>query len=142
VRAGLAALPAACRIILVHDAARPFVAGETVDAVIDLAAAGVGVVPAVPVSDTLKQADAAGVGILATVPREALWRAQTPQGFPREMLEAAYGRWAGNGAGEPTDDAAVVQAAGFPVRLVRDETTNIKVTTPEDFALADALARR
>ena len=142
VRAGLDALPAGCRIVLVHDAARPFVTRETVDAVIAAATQGVGVVPAVPVSDTLKQADGAGISIVATVPREALWRAQTPQGFPRHMLETAYGRWAGNGVGEATDDATVVQAAGFPVRLVRDETTNIKVTTPADFTLADALARQ
>jgi 2-C-methyl-D-erythritol 4-phosphate cytidylyltransferase len=128
--------------VLVHDAARPFVDGGVVDAVIATAAEGTGAVPAVPVTDTLKQADAAGVEIVATVPRTSLWRAQTPQGFPRAMLETAYARWAQGGTTEATDDAAVVQAGGFPVRLVPDGTTNLKVTTPEDFLLAEALARR
>lgn len=140
VRAALAALDAACHIVLVHDAARPFVAVETVDAVIAAATQGVAAVPAVPVTDTLKQVDD-GLRVTQTVGRAGLWRAQTPQGFPRVMLEEAYRR-----AGEPglraTDDAALAEAAGFPVAVVPDRPTNIKITTGDDFALAEALASR
>jgi 2-C-methyl-D-erythritol 4-phosphate cytidylyltransferase len=76
--------------------------------------------------------------IIGTVPRERLWRAQTPQGFPREMLEQAYNRL---GNSTPTDDATLCEAAGFPVEVVLDGPENLKVTTPEDFRIAEALAR-
>ena len=78
------------QIVLVHDAARPFVSRETIDAVIACARSGVGAVAAVPMSDTIKQIGQ-GARIARTVARDTLWRAQTPQGFPRPMLEAAYG---------------------------------------------------
>jgi 2-C-methyl-D-erythritol 4-phosphate cytidylyltransferase len=72
-----------------------------------------------------------------------LWRAQTPQGFPRYALEEAYVAWQSSGHTlDATDDAALVEAAGFHVELVPDRTTNMKVTTPEDFWLAEALAAR
>lgn len=136
VRAGLAALPPELAVILVHDAARPFVSRQTIDAVLARARAGVGAVAALPVSDTLKEVD--DQRIVATVPRERLWRAQTPQGFPRAMLEGAYARL---GANVPTDDAALCEAAGFPVEVVLDGPENLKVTTAEDFRIAEALAR-
>lgn len=136
VRAGLAALPPGLAVILVHDAARPFVSRQTIDAVLARARAGVGAVAALPVSDTLKEVDEQRV--LRTVPRERLWRAQTPQGFPREMLERAYARL---GANAPTDDAALCEAAGFPVEVVLDGPENLKVTTADDFRIAEALAR-
>ena len=94
VAAGLHALrPSA--VVLVHDAARPFVLRGTIDAVIARARAGVAAVAALPVSDTVKEVtEEAGGGrrIARTVPRERLWRAQTPQGFPREMLEQVYAK--------------------------------------------------
>jgi len=136
VRAGLAALPADVSVILVHDAARPFVSRQTIDAVLGRARAGVGAVAALPVGDTLKEVDE--LRIVGTVPRERLWRAQTPQGFPREMLEQAYARL---GTATPTDDAALCEAAGFPVEVVLDGPENLKVTTLEDFRIAEALAR-
>lgn len=137
VRAGLAALPAPVTTILVHDAARPFVAHETIDAVIARARQGVGAVAAVPLGDTLKQVGADG-RIVATVPREGLWRAQTPQGFPRAMLTAAYA-----GADQSaTDDAALCERAGFPVEVVPDRSGNIKITEGDDFRLAEAVADR
>jgi 2-C-methyl-D-erythritol 4-phosphate cytidylyltransferase len=136
VRAGLAALPPDARVVLVHDAARPFVSRQTIDAVLARARAGVGAVAALPVSDTLKDVD--DTRIVGTVPRERLWRAQTPQGFPRDMLEHAYARL---GAGAPTDDAALCEAAGFPVEVVLDGPENLKVTTADDFRIAEALAR-
>lgn len=136
VRAGLAALPGDVRVVLVHDAARPFVSRGTIDAVLARARAGVGAVAALPVGDTLKEVE--DVRIVGTVPRDRLWRAQTPQGFPRHMLEAAYARLTDRA---PTDDAALCEAAGFPVEVVLDGPENLKVTTADDFRIAEALAR-
>jgi 2-C-methyl-D-erythritol 4-phosphate cytidylyltransferase len=140
VAAGLAGLRPECGIVLVHDAARPFVDRTVIDAVIAVARGGEGAVPGVPVRDTLKEVsstDSARVG--RTLPREGLWRAQTPQAFPRAMLLRAYARAAGEGH-RATDDAALVEAGGEPVRLVPDSPHNIKITTPEDAALAELLA--
>lgn len=140
VRAGLAALRAECRIVLVHDAARPFVDRAVTDAVIELARAGEGAVPAVPLSDTIKEASAQDSTLIRrTRPRSRLWRAQTPQGFPRPVLEKAHARAARDGH-RATDDAALVEALGVPVRLVLDSCRNLKVTTREDLALAELLA--
>jgi 2-C-methyl-D-erythritol 4-phosphate cytidylyltransferase len=136
VRAALRMLDPACTIVLVHDAARPFVSQAEIDAVIEAAERGSGALAAIPVSDTLKRV--AGDGFATTVPRDGLWRALTPQGFPRRLLEEAYAR-AGDEL-EATDDAALVEALGAPVVLVEGRTTNIKVTSPDDFLLAEALA--
>ncbi|HET7789408.1 MAG TPA: 2-C-methyl-D-erythritol 4-phosphate cytidylyltransferase [Gemmatimonadales bacterium] len=138
VRAGVRALPAGAAVVLVHDAARPFVVRGTVDEVIARARAGVGAVASVPMGDTVKEVvDGNRVG--RTVPRERLWRAQTPQGFPRAMLDAAYAT--GDGAPVPTDDGELCERAGFPVEVVADSVLNLKITTPDDFRIAEALAR-
>lgn len=140
VRGGLAALRPECRIVLVHDAARPFVDRAVIDAVIGLARAGEGAVPAVPLSDTLKEAAARDSTLIRrTRPRARLWRAQTPQGFPRGVLEKAHARAARDGH-RATDDAALVEAIGITVRLVPDSCRNLKVSTREDLALAELLA--
>jgi len=140
VRAGLSALHDGCKVVLVHDAARPFVERGVIDAVIGYARAGEGAVPAIPLSDTLKEATAGdSTMIRRTHPRARLWRAQTPQGFPRTVLEKAHAR-AASGGHRATDDAALVEAIGVPVRLVPDSCRNLKVTTPEDLALAELLA--
>ena len=141
VAAGLAALGRDCTIVLVHDAARPFVERAVIDAVIAHARAGEGGVAAVRLSDTLKQAAADDPSRVArTVARDGLWRAQTPQGFPRAVLERAHGA-VGSERSAATDDAALVERLGVPVRLVPDSSRNLKVTTPEDLALAELLAR-
>jgi 2-C-methyl-D-erythritol 4-phosphate cytidylyltransferase len=140
VRAGLAALPAKAVVILVHDAARPFVGRETIDVVIGRARAGVGAVAAVPLNDTVKEV-VAEHRITKTVERTHLWRAQTPQGFPRQMLEAAYAKRASGKASPPTDDAEVCERAGLPVEVVTDSPYNLKITTTDDFRIAEALAR-
>jgi 2-C-methyl-D-erythritol 4-phosphate cytidylyltransferase len=139
VRAALDALDPACTIVLVHDAARPFVSPEIVDSVIDAAAAGVGALPGVPVADTLKRTAGPPGAVLETVARSGLWRAQTPQGFPRTMIEEAYRR-SGETAGTYTDDASLVEAAGFPVKVVPGSDRNFKVTTDADFRLAELVA--
>jgi 2-C-methyl-D-erythritol 4-phosphate cytidylyltransferase len=144
VRAGIDALPADAALILVHDAARPFVSRGTIDAVIARARAGVGAVAGVPASDTLKEVGASDQltpRVARTVDRERIWRAQTPQGFPRAMLIAAYGQLRANGSAPPSDDAEVCERAGFPVELIPDSPHNFKVTTADDFRIAEALAR-
>ena len=140
VRAGLGALGRDVEIVLVHDGARPFVSRETIDGVIARARAGVGAIAAIPVGDTIK--DVEQQRITRTVARERLWRAQTPQGFPRAMIERAYAALAnGDAAPPPTDDAELCERAGLPVDVVADSPYNFKVTTADDFRIAEALAR-
>ncbi len=141
VRNALGVLRDECAIVLVHDGARPFVERATIDGVIRAARTGDGAVAAVPLSDTLKEADATDGWVSRTIPREHLWRAQTPQGFPREVLAAAYER-AGEAAGAATDDAALVEQSGHKVRIVADSPRNFKITTLDDLALAELWARR
>jgi 2-C-methyl-D-erythritol 4-phosphate cytidylyltransferase len=117
--------------ILVHDAARPCLAPWHVDALIDgVANIDDGGILAVPVTDTLKRADAQG-GIGATVSREALWQAQTPQ-----MFRHAYLRRALENHANVTDEASAMEAIGFHPKLVAADPTNLKVTYPLDLLLA------
>ena len=139
VRNGVAALSAACDMVLVHDAARPFVDPPTIEAIIRVVRTGVSAVAAVPLSDTLKRADPRGV-VTETVPRVGLWRAQTPQGFPREVLDEIYAA-VGDALGRVTDEATLVERAGYPVTLVADSVRNMKITTPDDLTFAEALLR-
>jgi 2-C-methyl-D-erythritol 4-phosphate cytidylyltransferase len=140
VRAGIAALRAECTVVLVHDGARPFVDRVVIDAVIGYARKGEGAVPAIPLSDTLKEVNRTdSTRVVRTRPRARMWRAQTPQGFPRAVLEEAHAR-ASRAGHRATDDAALVEAMGMTVRLVPDSSRNIKITTPEDLALAELLA--
>jgi 2-C-methyl-D-erythritol 4-phosphate cytidylyltransferase len=140
VRAGLLALRADCAVVLVHDAARPFVEQSVIDQVIEYARRGEGAVPCIPLGDTLKEVTQQDPTLIArTHPRARLWRAQTPQGFPRAVLEEAHARAARTGR-RATDDAALVETMGIPVRLVRDSSNNIKITAPDDLILAELLA--
>ena len=138
VAAGLRALGPECSVVLVHDGARPFVQRPVIDAVIAHARAGEGAVAAVPLSDTLKEQEPGDATRVArTVSRDRLWRAQTPQGFPRRLLEEAYA--SGRDTAAATDDASLVEACGGAVRLVPDTPRNLKITTREDLAVAEAL---
>lgn len=136
VRAGLGALTApAARPVLVHDAARPFVGRAHVETLLAALDGADGAIPTLPVPDTLKRGD--GV-VDATVSREGLWRAQTPQAFRLGELQAAYARWpAGE---EPTDDASVVERAGGRVVMTQGDPLLMKLTYPEDFMLAEQLS--
>ena len=131
VRAGLEALAAAAGpppdAVLVHDAARPVVPAGTVARLIAALETAPGAIPAQRVTDTLKRGDDAG-RIVATVPREGLWRAQTPQAFRFPVLLAAH-RAASD---EATDDAQLLEAAGEAVALVEGSEGNVKITFPED----------
>lgn len=139
---GLAALPGHCAVVLVHDAARPLVDRPTIDRVLDVARTGAGAVPAVPLGDTVKEAvaDDPALTIRGTIPRDRLWRAQTPQGFARALLEEAHARARSEGL-RGTDDAMLLERLGAPVRLVPGSSLNFKVTTEEDFRLAELILR-
>ena len=133
---GLAALSAEPeRVVLIHDAARPFLKPALALAVARAALGAEGALPALAVADTLKRRERAG-GV-ATAPREDLFRAQTPQGFRRRVLEAAYAAWPGDAV--PTDDASVVEAAGGRIVLVDGDPMLFKLTYAEDFQMAEAL---
>lgn len=138
VQSGLAALAARPddEPVLIHDAARPFLTRATIEAVLAGLARADGAIPALAVADTLKRAGDSGT--LVTTSREGLWRAQTPQAFRRSTLVAAYARWIGDT--EPTDDAQVVEAAGGHVIVTPGDPLLMKLTYPEDFAMADRLA--
>lgn len=138
VRLGVKALSPSCAVVLVHDAARPFVEAATIEAVIEVVRTGVSAVAAVPVSDTLKKADERGA-VIQTVDRRGLWRAQTPQGFPYDILNEVYDRV--GDALSATDEATLIERAGYAVTIVRDSTRNFKITTTDDLALAGALAQ-
>jgi len=136
---GLEDLPPECKIVLVHDAARPLVSAEMIDRVVEGARQGVGAIAALPVVDTLKSVDAEG-RITGTVPRDGLWRAQTPQGFPREMIVRAHREAVRDGVhATATDDAALCERLGLEVRVVRGSERAMKVTEEADFARAEAL---
>lgn len=141
VRAGLAALPDSAQVVLVHDGARPFPSRDVIDQVIEVARSGRAAIAAIPLGDTLKEAERTDDGVIVrrTIPRDELWRAQTPQGFPRALLTLAY---AESGTLDATDDAQLVERLGKPVVLVPDVPTNLKITTLEDLEMADALIAR
>ncbi|WP_435746549.1 2-C-methyl-D-erythritol 4-phosphate cytidylyltransferase [Microbacterium sp. PMB16] len=129
VAAGLAALWGDVRTVLVHDAARALTPPAQIDAVAAAVTADAGVIPALAVVDTLKRVDADAV--VGPVDRSELAAAQTPQGFPRALLEQAYAAALDSGV-EYTDDAALFAAAGHPVRWIDGSARAFKITTPAD----------
>jgi len=135
---GLEDLPGECEIVVIHDAARPLVTSETIGRVIDEARQGKGAVAALPVVDTLKRVDSSG-SVIETVDRFGLWRAQTPQAFPRKILERAH-REAREADRIATDDAALCEQIGLPVVVVRGSERAQKITEENDFALVEALS--
>lgn len=128
---GLQALPPDADATLIHDGARPFVTPAVIRRVIDsISACGSGAA-AVPARDTVKRADPTG-RVLETLDRTTLWQMQTPQGFLLQPLLRAHE----TAAGRYTDDAALMEAAGFPVQLVMGDYRNVKMTSPEDLQMA------
>jgi 2-C-methyl-D-erythritol 4-phosphate cytidylyltransferase len=134
---GLDDLPDEAEIVLVHDAARPLVGASTIDRVVAAVRDGRSVVAALPVVDTLKEVDEDG-RIVRTIAREPLWRAQTPQGFPRRIIVDAHRRARAERV-TATDDAALLERLGMPVHVVRGSERALKVTDADDFARVDAL---
>lgn len=139
VAAGFAASDDAADIVLVHDAARPFVSGELITRVIDAAAAHGAALPARQAHDTVKRAPAAGAAVVETIPRDTIWLAQTPQGFRRGVLADAIAK---AGGAEATDEAMLAERAGYPVHIVEGDEQNVKITTKEDLERARAKAFR
>ena len=134
VRSGLAAA-GEVEVVMIHDAARPLLTAAHIRDLLDALESADGALPALPVADTLKRETGSGV---ATVDRDGLWRAQTPQAFRRAPLAAAYDRWPDDAPA--TDDAAVVEAAGGKVVLIPGDPLLMKITHPEDFAMVERLA--
>ena len=139
VRNGLRALGGpADRPVLVHDAARPFLGHAVIARCLEALETADGAMPALPVADSLRRVEDRVVA--GSVEREGLWRAQTPQAFRLKTLVDAYAAWP---AGETaTDEATVVQRAGGRVRIVEGDARLMKLTYPEDFAMAEALLPR
>ena len=127
-------------VIVIHDAARPFASTDLFTRVIEAAEKGSAAIAAVQAHDTVKEATAApGVRIVArTIARESIYLAQTPQAFSRVVLEAAIGLGRVS-SGSATDEASLAEQAGYTVRLVDGESTNIKITTEQDLVVSRAL---
>jgi len=126
------------RLVAVHDAARPLVSSTDLAAVFAIAAQTGAAILATPVVGTLKRATTTG-GECETIDRRDLWIALTPQVFRIELLRQAYDRHRGRAA---TDDAQLVERAGYPVTLVPGSADNLKITHPEDLSIAAALYAR
>lgn len=136
---GLQQMEAGTDIVLIHDAARPFISHRLIDACLAAIRQYGAAVVARPLTDTVKRATPDGA-VAATVPRAEMWGAQTPQGFRADLLLRVYQRaiaehW------PATDDAALVERAGYRVQLVEGEAMNFKITHAEDLVLAERLLR-
>jgi 2-C-methyl-D-erythritol 4-phosphate cytidylyltransferase len=139
VREGLKRVDDDCEIVIVHDAARPFVSPALIDRCVAAARKEGAVVVGVPVKDTIKIVSSAR-RIESTPPRDSLWEIQTPQAFRVEILREAHLSAERDGI-EATDDAMLVERLGKNVALLEGDRNNIKITTPEDLLLAEALIR-
>jgi 2-C-methyl-D-erythritol 4-phosphate cytidylyltransferase len=126
-----------CELVLIHDGARPLVRPELIERGIEAAIARGAAVAAVPVTDTIKVVDGTA-RITATPDRSLLRAAQTPQVFAWQVIQDAYAR-IGAARSDCTDDASVLELAGFPVYTFLGDRTNIKVSTPADVAVVRAL---
>jgi len=141
VRNGFRAVPPDSDMVLIHDAARPFVDNDTIKRVIEQCSRTGASICAVPVTDTLKRADERNSFVSGTIPRERLWRAQTPQIFRREILEEIY-RSGHIKKLDATDESALVEAEGIQVGMVMGSSLNMKITTAADFEIAELIVSR
>lgn len=146
VKNGLYSLPPETELVLVHDAARPLVSAEVIDRVIEATRRVGACVPGLPLSDTVKRTDSNGI-VHSTIPRvhkteletlSGLTAVQTPQGARVALLRLAYERYDYTSS-EPTDEASLIEALGEPVQIVPGDHRNLKITRPEDIALAQSL---
>ena len=137
-------LPEAADLVLIHDAARPFVSAKVVVSAIRIANRYGAAIVGVPVKATIKKVRGKGVSdkgyvVKKTLDRNNLWEIQTPQVFKKEIIVKAYAKFIDLTV---TDDAALVEKLGKRIHVVEGEYSNIKVTTPEDLVLAEAIARK
>ena len=134
---GLQAVDERTKIVVVHDAVRPFVTGAMVEQVVESAGTHGAAIVAIPFHDTVKQVAPDGM-IETTLDRQRLWSAQTPQAFKIELLREAHQSSRQTGA-EATDDAFLVEQIGHRVAVVNGSPDNIKVTRPEDLIMGEAI---
>ena len=139
VRIALGITSAESEIVVVHDAARPFATPALFAACIDAVQRADGAIAAIALADTLKRTQ--GRMITATIPRGGLWQAQTPQAFRRKMLVAAHDR-AIRERWTATDDAELIERCGGRMEVVESSAVNLKITTPADLEIAQALVGR
>ena len=134
VKAAFAVVPARSDVVVIHDAARPFASADLIGRTIAAAAESGAALAAIAARDTVKQV--AGSIVQATLDRRTIYLAQTPQAFRRDVLRDALAL-----TSEATDEASLAEQAGHAVRIVDGEATNIKITTPEDLAIGEAISR-
>jgi 2-C-methyl-D-erythritol 4-phosphate cytidylyltransferase len=140
VRLGLSALDPNCDIVVIHDAARPFVSTDIVEQSVRAAVEYGGALVAIPARDTIKRVNQELL-VTETVPRHDLWLAQTPQTFRVALIREAHTRAQALGV-MATDDAALLEWAGGTVKIVSGDIRNFKITTPEDLQLAEAILKQ
>ena len=140
VKQGLKRLDEDCRVVVIHDGARPFVSPALIDRCVETALKEGAVVVGVPVRNTIKVVSASR-RVESTPPRDSLWEIQTPQAFRVEIIREAHLAADREGI-EATDDAMLVERLGKSVALLEGDRSNIKITTPEDLLIAEALIRQ
>jgi len=133
-------LDADCEIVVIHDAARPFISPDLIDRCVEFASREGGAIVGVPVRDTIKVVAADG-RIQETPSRVSLWEAQTPQVFKTEIIRDAYEQ-AQRESIEATDDSTLVERLGKKVILLEGSRSNLKITVPEDLLMAEILLRK
>ena len=140
---GLGAVGKDISFVLIHDGVRPFITPQMISAVISAAKRAGAAIVAVPVKATIKEVGQHRsrrgwrLRVIRTVPRQMLWEVQTPQVFRKEIIQMAFDKY---GKQIVTDDAALVEKIGIPVEVVEGSYTNIKITTPDDLVIAEAVA--
>ena len=139
VKNGLSILDDDTRLVVIHDAARPFLSGDVLKHSIRSAERHHAVIVAVPVKSTMKKVDLASMTVVETLNRESIWEVQTPQVFKKEIILKAHRK---RQESDPTDDALLVERLGIKVHIVRGEYRNIKITTQEDLLAAEAFLRK
>ncbi|GAA6621279.1 2-C-methyl-D-erythritol 4-phosphate cytidylyltransferase [Scytonema sp. NUACC26] len=136
---GLLALPSSAKQVLIHDGARCLATPDLFNRCAEVIRHCPGLIAAVPVKDTIKVVGTNGI-IQSTPNREQLWAAQTPQGFDVNLLKQCHAEGVRQGW-EVTDDAALFERCGIEVRIVQGEETNLKLTTPQDLAIAEFILK-
>ncbi|MFQ5841487.1 MAG: 2-C-methyl-D-erythritol 4-phosphate cytidylyltransferase [Thermodesulfobacteriota bacterium] len=137
---GLKAMEGRCDIVIVHDGARPFVSPEILKRLMAAMKDAQAVVTAIPALDTIKRVDGTGI-VVDTLQRNTLFHIQTPQGFRYDLIQEAYKRALKEGI-QGTDDAYFVERMGMPVKVIEGSSLNMKITTPEDIALAHYILQK
>jgi len=136
---GLKALPEEADLVIIHDGARPFVTSVVIEAAVRQARKKGAIVVGVPVKDTIKLVKPKSLTVNKTVDRDGIWVAQTPQVFKKDLIMLAYQKY---GREKVTDDAMLVEKLGKPVEMLMGSYFNLKVTSPEDLVLAEAILRK